>query len=66
MIILNRNIALLDSSGNILFDEQVDRINKINATNEYELFTKNGMKLVISSDIIGSIFDCIKPNVGRE
>lgn len=66
MIILNRNIALLDSSGNILLDEQVDRINKINSTNEYELFTKNGMKLVIGSDVIDSIFDCIKPNVGRE
>jgi hypothetical protein len=54
---LNRNIALLDSSGKILLDERVERINKINNTNEYELFTKNGMKLVIGKDIIGAILD---------
>jgi hypothetical protein len=54
---LDRNIALLDGSGKILLDEQVERINKINDTNEYELFTKNGMKLVIGKDIIGAILD---------
>ena len=57
MIMLDRNIALLDGSGKILLDEQVERINKINDTNEYELFTKNGMKLVIGKDIIGAILD---------
>ena len=66
MIMLNRNIALLDSSGKILLDERVERINKINNTNEYELFTKNGMKLVIGSDIIGAIFNYGKPDFSKD
>jgi hypothetical protein len=63
---LDRNIALLDGSGKILLDERVERINKINDTNEYELFTKSGMKLVIGKDIIGAIFDYRKPNFGKD